>query len=70
MKLRNIGYVAFIAATAAAFVIGSGGTSEAKGKKKEAAPPPQTVICFEPEHAGVRGEGRQEVHLRQCLLRR
>ena len=47
MKLRNIGYAAFIAATAAAFVIGSGGTSEAKAKKKEAAPPPQqTVICF------------------------
>ena len=46
MKLKNIGYAAFIAATAAAFVIGSGGTSEAKGKKKEAAPPQQTVICF------------------------
>jgi hypothetical protein len=44
MKLRNIGYAAFIAAMAAAFVIGSGGPSEAKGKKKEAAPPP--VICF------------------------
>jgi hypothetical protein len=44
MKLRNIGYAAFIAATAAAFVIGSGGAGEAKGKKKEAAPPP--VICF------------------------
>ena len=37
MKLRNIGYAAFIAATAAAFVIGSAGASEAKGKKKEAA---------------------------------
>jgi hypothetical protein len=45
MKLRNIGYAAFIAAMAAAFVIGSGGPSDAKGKKKmEAAPPP--VICF------------------------
>ena len=48
MKLKNIGYVAFIAATAAAFVIGSGGPSQAKAKKKmEAAPPP--VVCFEPE---------------------
>ncbi len=46
MKLRNIGYAAFIAATTAAFVIGSGGASEAKGKKKEAAPPQQTLICF------------------------
>jgi hypothetical protein len=48
MKLRNIGYAAFIAATAAAFVIGSGGASEAKGKKKEAAPPPTPpVFCFQ-----------------------
>jgi hypothetical protein len=48
MKLKNIGYVAFIAATAAAFVIGSGGASQAKAKKKvEAARPP--VVCFQPE---------------------
>ena len=46
MKLKNIGYAAFIAATAAAFVIGSGGTSEAKAKKKAAAPPPQPGPCF------------------------
>ena len=39
MKLKNIGYAAFIAAAAAAFVIGSGGPSEAKAKKAAAAPP-------------------------------
>ena len=46
MKLKTIGYAAFIAATAAAFVIGSSGISEAKhkAKAKEAGPPP--VICF------------------------
>ena len=48
MKLKNIGYAVFVAATAAAFVIGSGGPSEAKAKKKmEAAPPP--VFCLGPE---------------------
>jgi hypothetical protein len=36
MKLKNIGYAAFIAAAAAAFVIGSGGPSEAKAKKAAA----------------------------------
>jgi hypothetical protein len=46
MKLKNIAYSAFIAAAAAAFVIGSGGTSEAKGKKM-AAPPPAPGLCFE-----------------------
>ena len=38
MKLKNIGYAAFIAAAAAAFVIGSDGPSEAKAKKAAAAP--------------------------------
>ncbi len=47
MKLRTIGYVAVIAITAAAFVIGSAMPSDAKSKKKkaEAAPPPPTA-CF------------------------
>jgi len=46
MKLKNIGYAVVIAATAAAFVIGSAIPSDAKGKKKKAetAPPPAT--CF------------------------
>jgi hypothetical protein len=46
MKLKNIGYAAFIAAATLAFAIGSAGPSQAKGKKKMAAPPPQPVICF------------------------
>ena len=45
MKLKNLGYAVFIAAMAAAFVIGSGGPSEAK--KKMAEPPPQPGPCFE-----------------------
>ena len=45
MKLKNIGYVAIIAATAAAFVIGSAATGEAKGKKKMAAAAPPPVFC-------------------------
>jgi hypothetical protein len=65
MKLRNIGYAAFIAATAAAFVIGSGGPSEAKGKKKEAAPPP--VICFNTtgQVCGERG-GKKYTYASAC----
>ena len=46
MKLKNIGYAFFIAASAAAFVIGSGGPSEAKAKKM-APPPPHPGPCFE-----------------------
>ena len=46
MKLKTIAYAAFIAVAAGAFVIGSGGTSEAKGKKM-AAPPPAPGPCFE-----------------------
>ena len=44
MKLRNFGYAAVLAVTAAAFVIGSAVPSDAKAKKKkaEAAPPPAT----------------------------
>jgi hypothetical protein len=34
MKLKNIGYAVFVAATAAAFVIGSGGPSEANTKRR------------------------------------
>ncbi len=45
MKLKNIGYAAFIAVAAAAFVIGSGGPSQAK--KKMAAAPPEPGPCFE-----------------------
>ncbi len=45
MKLKNIAYAAFIAATAAAFVIGSAATGEAKGKKKMAAAAEPPVFC-------------------------
>jgi hypothetical protein len=45
MKLKNLGYATFIAATAIAFVIGSGGPSQAKKKAKEAAPAPQ-AFCL------------------------
>ncbi len=46
MKLRNFGYAAVLAVTAAAFVIGSAVPSDAKAKKKkaEAAPPPATCL--------------------------
>ena len=46
MKLRNLGYAAFIAAAGAAFAIGSGGPSEAKAKKMM-APPPHPGLCLE-----------------------
>ena len=45
MKLKNIGYTALVAAVAAAFVIGSAATGEAKGKKKTAAVTPPPVFC-------------------------
>lgn len=48
MKLRNFGYAAVLAVTAAAFVIGSAVPSDAKAKKKkaEAAPPAPMASCF------------------------
>ena len=56
MKLKNIGYAVFVAATAAAFVIGSGGPSEAKHKKKmEAAPPPGPCFVAEKRVCAVKG---------------
>ena len=66
MKLKNIGYAVFVAATAAAFVIGSGGPSEAKAKKKmEAAPPP--VFCLGPEKrvCAVKG-GMKFTYINAC----
>jgi hypothetical protein len=45
MKIQKIGYVAVIAATAAAFVLGSAGVGEAKGKKKAAAPAPAAAMA-------------------------
>lgn len=44
MKLRNIAYAAAIAVTSAMIVLGTAGTSEAKGKKKVAAPPPPPPV--------------------------
>jgi len=46
MKFKTVAYAALIAAASAAFVIGSGGPSDAKAKKKMAAPPPEPGPCF------------------------
>jgi hypothetical protein len=48
MKLKNLSYAAFVAATAVALVIGSAVPSEAAKKKKAAAapPPPQPTCWF------------------------
>jgi hypothetical protein len=52
MNLKNIGCAVVVAATAAAFVFGSVGISEAKAKKKPAAAPAMTMapsnICIMP----------------------
>ena len=66
MKLRNLGYAAFIAATAAAFAIGSGGPSEAKAKKMT-APPPHAGPCIMPSQpvCGVKG-GMKFTYANSC----
>jgi hypothetical protein len=50
MKMKNVGYAAFVAATAAAFVLGSLSAGEAKAKQKPAAAPAWSAspsnICF------------------------
>jgi len=66
MKLKNIGYAVFVAATAAAFVIGSGGPSEAKHKKKmEAAPPPGPCFVAEKRVCAVKG-GLKFTYINAC----
>ena len=67
MKLRSLGYAVVIAATAAAFVIGSVNVGEAKGKKKAAAAPPPPVICFEAEKrvCAVKG-GMKFAYINAC----
>ena len=60
MKLKNIGYVAIVAATAVMFVLGSAVPGEAAKKKKAAAaPPPPAATCWFTAKApvcGVRGK--------------
>ena len=46
MKLKNIGYAFVVALTAAAFIVGSAGSSEAKSKKKAAAKPVTSPSCL------------------------
>jgi hypothetical protein len=66
MKLKNIGYAVFVAATAAAFV-GSGGPSEAKHKKKmEAAPPPGPCFVAEKRVCAVKG-GMKFTYASACI---
>ena len=60
MKLKNLAYATFVAATAAAFVIGSAVPSEAAKKKKAAAPAPQrSASCmFTAPRPGLRHQGQ------------
>jgi hypothetical protein len=45
MKFKKLGYIALIAATALAFVLGSAATGEAKAKKTTVEPQPQSFFC-------------------------
>ena len=70
MKIRNLGYAAVVAATAAAFVIGSVDIGEAKGKKKKAAAAPASMgLCFSPDsptkYCAVKG-GMKFTYLNSC----
>ena len=63
MKLKNLAYATFVAATAVTFVIGSAVPSEAAKKKKAAAappPPPPQVICTSPPGAVCATKGDQK----------
>jgi hypothetical protein len=48
MKLRNIGYAVIVAVATGALVLGTAGSSEAKGKKKMAEAPKPTPVCIVP----------------------
>lgn len=45
MKLKTLAHVAFVAVAAAALIVGTAATGEAKGKKKKEAAPSGQVIC-------------------------
>ena len=74
MKLRNIGYAVVVAATAVAFVIGSAGVGEAKGKKKKAsaAPPMAAATCWVPDsptkYCAVKG-GMKFTYANSCVAK-
>ena len=67
MKLKHLGYAAFVAATAVAFVIGSTGSSLAK-KKKEEAPAATHVTCFLTSSSPVCGDkgGARTTYRNSC----
>lgn len=71
MKIRNFGYAAVVAVTAAAFVLGSVDIGEAKGKKKKAAPAPAPMgLCFSPDsptkYCAVKG-GIKFTYVNKCV---
>jgi len=66
MKLKNIGYAAFIAAAAAAFVIGSGGPSEAKAKKAAAPIYPGPCLTAEKPVCAAKG-GLKFTYASACI---
>jgi hypothetical protein len=68
MKLKNIGYAVVVAATAAAFVIGSAMPSEAKGKKKKAEAAPTPLSCLLTEDKPVCGSrnGMSFTYMNSC----
>jgi hypothetical protein len=71
MKLRNLGCAAVVAATAAAFVLGSVGAGEAKSKKKAAAPAPApTWPCVSPDakYCAVKG-GMKFTYVNMCTAK-
>jgi hypothetical protein len=74
MKLRNVGYAVAVAATAAAFVIGSVDIGEAKGKKKAAPAAPATPVatCWVPDsptkYCAVKG-GMKFTYVNSCVAK-
>ena len=71
MKLGSLGYAAIVAATAAAFVIGSVNVGEAKSKKKAAAAAPAPMgLCFSPDakYCAVKG-GMKFTYVNECTAK-
>ena len=66
MKLKNIGYAVLVTAAAAAFVLGTAGTSEAA--KKKAAKPVMSPACTL-QHAPVCGSrgGKKFTYTNACF---
>jgi hypothetical protein len=66
MKLKNLGYAVFMTVAAAALVLGTAGSSEAKGKKAAPAPKVSATCMFTAPQAVCATKGKMSLTYRNA----